>query len=474
MRVRGAVGVAPVACLAVLSACASNPTQESVFVVDAGVPPGIPTGNDAGDLVGNGGPCVNLQCQQVDCAAKQLPPTTVSGIVFDPAGHNPLYDVIVYVPNAPVQPFKPGVVCDQCGVVASGSPIVTALTGADGRFTLTNVPAGQNIPLVLQVGKWRKQLVIPQVTACTDTPMVEPSVMRLPAKQSEGDMPQIAIATGGCDAFECLLRQIGIDDTEFTNELGKGKVHVYQGVGGTALKAPTSSAASLWASNSLSRYDLIINACECSEEPQEKPQASIDNIVAYANAGGRVFNTHYHYYWIDPTKIADGPVVSSNPSWQSTANFIPEVDGIGSIDGFVDGTFPKGLAFAQWLTKVGASNALGEFAIEDARYNVTSANAPSTEWVTNPNAGQTLSGGTALLHYTFNTPVGAPADTQCGKVLFSDFHVVGSQATTVAFPAECQPGPMTPQELALEFMLFDLSACIQEDTQAPKPPQPTQ
>ena len=31
--------------------------------------------------------------------------------------------------------------------------------------------------------------------------------------------------------------------------------------------------------------------------------------------------------------------------------------------------------------------------------------------------------GDVLMHYTFNTPVGAAAANQCGRVLFDDFHV---------------------------------------------------
>jgi hypothetical protein len=472
--------VLPLACLAAAAttagACARGPASQSYTSVfpDAG-PVAVEAGPESGDLVGDAhGPCVNLQCQQVDCASQGLPDTTVSGKVFDPAGVNPLYNVIVYVPNDPPKPLTPGVVCDQCGVLASGSPVVTALTGPDGRFVLHAVPTGDNIPLVIQLGKWRKQLVIPHVAACQDTPMADPSKMRMPAKQSEGDMPQIAIATGGCDPFECLLRKIGIDASEFTNEGGGGKVHVYQGTGGVALSKPTSSAATLWASAQLASYDVVINACECNEAVPEKPQSSIDNVVAYANAGGRMFNTHYHYYWIDPTKIATQAPVSTNPAWQSTATFIPEQNGTTSILGYVDTTFPKGEAFAEWLMHVGASRSMDQFPIDQARYNATGANPPSTQWVSNPNTGDTQTTGRALLHYTFNTPVGVPEAKQCGKVLFSDFHVVSSLTSATTFPGECDGAPMSPQELALEFMLFDLSACIQEDTQPPKPPPPIQ
>jgi hypothetical protein len=54
-------------------------------------------------------------------------------------------------------------------------------------------------------------------------------------------------------------------------------------------------------------------------------------------------------------------------------------------------------------------------------------------------------------------------------VLFSDFHVSTNalyQNATI-FPEACVDGPLTDQEKALVFMLFDLSACVQDDATAP-------
>ena len=67
------------------------------------------------------------------------------------------------------------------------------------------------------------------------------------------------------------------------------------------------------------------------------------------------------------------------------------------------------------------------------------------------------------LHYTFNTPVGAQPNQQCGRVLFSDFHVTNSITGGTVFPAECDNKPLSAQEKILEFMLFDLASCIQPE-----------
>ena len=57
----------------------------------------------------------------------------------------------------------------------------------------------------------------------------------------------------------------------------------------------------------------------------------------------------------------------------------------------------------------------------------------------------------------------------CGRVLYSAFHVAGiSGAGSKIFPSYCSTGPLTAQEKVLEFMIFDLSACV--SVGAPPPP----
>ena len=97
-------------------ACGSG---DSNFGDDSGVDASLPT--DSGPLFGDtgasdsSGPCVNLQCQVVSCGGNVT--TTVSGTVVTatPAQYgspDPIYNAIVYVPNAPLTPFPLGVACD--------------------------------------------------------------------------------------------------------------------------------------------------------------------------------------------------------------------------------------------------------------------------------------------------------------------------------------------------------------------------
>ena len=53
-------------------------------------------------------------------------------------------------------------------------------------FTLTNAPSGANIPLVMQIGKWRRQITLPTVNACANN-AVSASLTHLPRNQTDGD-----------------------------------------------------------------------------------------------------------------------------------------------------------------------------------------------------------------------------------------------------------------------------------------------
>ena len=72
--------------------------------------------------------------------------------------------------------------------------------------------------------------------------------------------------------------------------------------------------------------------------------------------------------------------------------------------------------------------------------------------------------------FSFDAPVGMPAQQQCGRVGVPEMHV--TVLAHVSWPAECVADTtMTPEELAFEFMLFRSMACLAPVTAAPPKPR---
>ena len=421
--------------------------------------------------------CKGLQCQQVTCAGGAT--TTLSGTAYAPNGTLPLYNVIVYVPNATLDPLVEGVTCDKCGSVASGSPVVTALSDSSGKFKLTNVPSGDNIPLVLQVGKWRRQVVIPHIEACKETTLTDPNMTRLPAKQSEGHMPHIAVTTGSCDALACILPKMGIDKSEFgfDSDAATKRVIFYQGSGPSW--GSMTLADTLWSDAAkLKKYDVTLLSCECSENLGNKPPTPKAAMQDYLNSGGRAFGTDFMYtWWRDGWDSNPTAAKHTAQTWYGGAT--NESQGL-TYD--VDSTFPKGLAFAQWLQTVRASTVMGKLPIDVVFANLSNVNATVAQrWLSG--GGTTMYGVTDKI-FTFNTPVGAAPADQCGKAVYLDAHIanpgspgvdiVNSSFPGKAFdpskPAQSCTTDLTPVEKAFIFFLMDLSSCIQADNGMVNPP----
>jgi hypothetical protein len=457
--------------------CSKGACYASTVFGDSGTGGSGNTGGGTSSGGGNGGgsgalpPCQNLQCQQTTCAKTYtgctVPACTgetlVTGVVYEPAGKLPLYNAVVYVPNSTPDNFTDGASCESCGASVTGSPLTITLTDSAGGFKLKNVPVGTNIPLVIQIGHWRRQVTIPTVTACGKTELTDPNVTRLPRSKIEGSIPQMAIATGSADPFECLLLKMGIDQLEFTPATAGGRVHYFVNNGLQLTGGGTSAGTALYDSlDTLKKYDVVFLPCEGAEN--RKSGGETKNLVDYTRAGGRAFVTHYGYVW---TAYGSAP-------FPSTANWSPDPKQNNNppdpVTVTVNQTFPKGADFATWLGNVGAATN-GQMSLAQSRDDVGLTLSATTAWMKGANGGSTYNW---TPHLTFNMPYNPPnlADggpgQVCGRVVFSDFHVTTDAANThKQFPAACTGGDYTAQEKALVFMLFDLSACVQSDTTAP-------
>ena len=383
--------------------------------------------------------CTGLCLQQVACTGGGT--TSISGTVYAPNGTDPLPHVLVFIPNAAVPAMTPGVSCPTPGAVPGGSPLVGTLTASDGTFKLTNVPVGTNIPLVIQSGRWRRQLVIPSTAACADTAFST----RMPRNQGEGDIPLFAVATGSADTVECVLRKVGIDDAEFTNPMSTGRIHVYAGTNSRGAVIDTSTPVETTLMDNIStlnQYDVLMLPCQGGQ--YTKSPAELSNLVQYANAGGRVYASHFSYVWM-----------YQNPPFNTVANW--HVNQAALADGYatVNPNFYGYQTLTDWLQTVGASTTPGQVVVTTNKHDLDGVNAPTQSWITLNDPAN----GNPVMQLTFNTPVGTT--NQCGRVLFNEYHVANrTNSPTPAnrpFPTECSGGALTAQEKLLEYSLFDLT-----------------
>jgi hypothetical protein len=468
-------------------------------------------------------------CSQIPTCASGVS-TTLTGKVYDPAGRNPLYHVLVYVANNPADPllktFPDGVTCDVCGATAAGSPLISTpgatdppageYTDVDGSFTLKNVPAG-DITVVIQLGRWRRTFQVNVQSSCAPNAIPDRTLL-MPSTRAQGNIPLMAVVTGQADSLECVLRKIGIAQSEFTNPGQGGRVNFYLGdtVPGQAIDAATPTQAQLFA-NGINAYDMTILACQGVNSDESANQAALRN---YAAAGGRVFATHRSYNWLyknDANAAAPTDPTADNWSqvalWHTDDSLRDYSDAAFPVTGFLDLTSnPKANAFQGWLSAVGAlnpgtppsttvfvvrhdadaisavpgqtqqwlyRNGLGRCTVNTLANCASNADcAPlvcssqptkactvatatadcgsSTGCVANTCAG-TYVGKQTPVHFTFNTPVNlvqdltkTPPAVQCGRVLFSDFHISdANEAPTEFYPSQCAenvaratPGPL--------------------------------
>jgi hypothetical protein len=408
--------------------------------------------------------CVGLECQVVNCQAMGQSPTTLSGTVFAPNGTLPLYGITVYVPLSDPGTPSDMLECDRCSSSLPGGSVAQATSGEDGKFTLMNVPVGDNIPIVLKSGKWQRKITIPRVEQCVDTPLVAADTS-LPKNSAEGNIPEIAITTGSADSLECLIRRLGIADSEINKTGTTGRIHLYQGNGTNSFKTGFAggsgaipTATTFWNNvDNLKGYDIVILSCEGAQNVNTKPQPALDAMKAYADAGGRVFASHWHNIWIGGNFQGNGavrPAVWDSVSTWDAADGNPgnpvKIDEVGN---------PKGTAFANWMVNVMGSTTRGDIQLIDNTKKMTARvldQSKAERWVYSATSG-------APQNFQFTTPLETTPDNRCGKVVFSDMHVSGGPAGPggAAYPDSCG-GTLTlsPQEKALAFMFFDIASCV--------------
>ena len=444
--------------------------------------------------------------------------TTITGKVYDPSGYaaSPtsqnnvgLANVSVFQPAGALTPLTDnpagGPACDTCASLSSPA-LASTVTNPDGTFTLTGVAPGPSQSLVVQSGRWRRQFSVGAVTAC-GTHAVPNGDARLPRNRTDGlggvaDIPRLALVLGAAETLECFLRRVGLSDSEFArgaNDYAAAiakpqRLHLYRASGWSAGAGTPSLATLMSATGPLPAYTAVIGSCDYGnhlgtwQDLSKTPAGSSahDRLIAYANQGGRVFMDHY----VADAMLTDGiaPWNGAGVATWDSASGTPSTKKVR-----INNTTPGQQSLYQFLN---AANAMATYGapyipLIDPRFQVYSAGTNAIEWIrgleswTAPTPDEWVGtpAGDHAMSVSFETPLGAAAGAECGRVIFNGMHVSQSRAPSYpttsgqTFPNQCTGYPgagasPSAEELALEYQLFQLTACAITPPPPPVIPPP--
>ncbi len=379
---------------------------------------------------------------------------TISGRILAPNGELPLPGVSVYVPSGSVDPLPNGASCWLCESHLRGDPIALAMTDATGHFEIVNAPIGDGVPLVVQTGKWQRKLELESVLDCQDNPVNEAD-SQLPSRQADGNLPRIALVSGAEDTLECLLRKLGIDDSEFVIRPGLGRVQLFSGKGGmTELEGGAEGgaggagaslmqpASELWSSSEqLGVFDLVLLGSETDANAAEKPAPARQVLYDYAESGGRVLLQHFQSYF-----LAQGP---QDVSGLATFSAQPDLANPSTLK--IDQSLPRGQAFAAWLDALNPNGTLGELSVAQGQNDTQAVSAPAMRLLFGDSPA-------TVQAFSVDLPYGLDAEV-CGRVTATDL-LTAAGDDVAPFPSGCMSQGLSPQEQALAFLIFDLGACL--------------
>ncbi len=441
-------------------------------------------------------------------------PSSLAGTVMDPGLNVGLSNVEVYIPTAtPITlsdelantspttaPLCGGVACPTCdNCMSLNTPFTLGVaTDVNGHFVLP-VSAG-TYTVIAQIGRWRRIVQNVVVGGCGQTTIPTASISMPQCRvggtcAAQGDIPKMAIDIASQESLECWLAKVGISTSEFA-PYSPGipqRIHLYENAGGAGENYWNGSAAVtppsdtiLWAngsSNTINDYSAVLLPCNGDPGDTSPSSAATTALQAYANAGGRVFVNHFPgEAWIGPNATGGSWNVAAVATWADGAS-----DPSSPQTGTLLNTSSDQQSMYAWMNDWNADEGTGNVVSVTPRGIVTATGADSIALVN-------FSAVPAIASFWFNTPITASAGSYCGRVVYNDMHVSGNRGGTNSggnsagstFPGLCVTGcpsggtcptgiGLTGEELALEYEMFQLSACnlgVSQPITPPPPPAP--